>query len=296
MPPRTLVHFTAKANRYSRSVRNTRSGVIGRRLRRMPAAWATAFEIAGAMPTMGGSPMPLAPNGPSSSGSSTSTHARGQDERIAPALHREVQRGSVRDAGAPSPQERRLQEFRKPPPMGRRPHQRHGRQAYRSPDSGDEASGHRIGDEAHQIRESKARDQETAHSGRHRAQHERPRGIHEQSVALCIHRGSDRGHDDDERGRESRNRAAKAARAGDDQAGGEVPEQHQADALGGVRSERPGEYEAPEGDLGDEQPQARGEAGRQRRNGLGGPDVRTQLGGQHWNCRFHRLSCGGREC
>ena len=66
----TVEHFGAKAN-YPRSVRNTRSGVIGRRLSRMPVALATAFEIAGAMPTIGGSPMPLAPNGPSSSGSST---------------------------------------------------------------------------------------------------------------------------------------------------------------------------------------------------------------------------------
>ena len=36
-----------------------------------PSAWETALPMAGAMPTMASSPMPLAPNGPSGSGTST---------------------------------------------------------------------------------------------------------------------------------------------------------------------------------------------------------------------------------
>ena len=106
-------------------------------------------------------------------------------------------------------------------------------------------------------------------TGGYRPDHERPRGGDEQRIALCAHRCADLCHESTyKRGRQPRDRPAKAAREGDDEAGGEVAEEHQADPLGGIRTERPREYQAPVRDLGDEQSEARGEAGGQRRSGL----------------------------
>ncbi len=49
----------------------TRNGVIGSSLRRAPVAAVMALAIAAGTPHTGGSPMPLAPNGPSGAGTST---------------------------------------------------------------------------------------------------------------------------------------------------------------------------------------------------------------------------------
>jgi len=48
-----------------------RSGVSGRRVTSAPVAWATALKIAGAGPSIGSSPMPLAPAGPCGYGTSS---------------------------------------------------------------------------------------------------------------------------------------------------------------------------------------------------------------------------------
>src|SRR5919197_3050474 len=55
------------------SASTTRSGVIGSRVRRTPSASRTALPIAGAVARIPVSPTPLAPNGPSRCGDSTST-------------------------------------------------------------------------------------------------------------------------------------------------------------------------------------------------------------------------------
>ena len=55
----------------------TRSGVAGTRVSRTPVAWWTALRIAGAVGISAGSPMPLAPNGPSGSASSIRMHSMG---------------------------------------------------------------------------------------------------------------------------------------------------------------------------------------------------------------------------
>ena len=186
--------------------------------------------------------------------------ADGQDERMAPPLHREIQANPERRARTPPPERRRFHKRRNRPPVRIRPHQGHGGQAHGSSDSGHETARDRVGDEAHQVGEPVSPHQEKAHAGGDCADHERSRRGDEQRIPVGLHGGADLRHHDHQRGRQPRIAPRKPPARGDDQAGGEVSEQDQADALGGIRSQQPGEYEAPEGDLGDQQPEARGES------------------------------------
>ena len=194
--------------------------------------------------------------------------AQWQDQRVRPALHRGVERDPVRGAWEPSPQQGRLQQLERRPPRRIRTHERHRGQAHRPTDSGHEASGDRIGNEAHQVGEAKTPDHETAEAGGDCADHERACGGDEQRLPTRLHRGRDRGHDDHERRRKSCNCAAVAAQQRHQQAGRKVAEEDQADALGGIGRQHAGEDETSEGHLRDEQPEAGGEPGRQRRNRL----------------------------
>jgi hypothetical protein len=56
---------------HERSAFQTRGGVIGSSVMRLPVAAATAFATAAGAPTTGASPIPFAPNGPSGAGTST---------------------------------------------------------------------------------------------------------------------------------------------------------------------------------------------------------------------------------
>ena len=149
-----------------------------------------------------------------------------------------------------------------------------------APDSCNEPARDRVGNEAHRVGETKLPDDEAEGARGDCGDDQRSRCGDEQRVAFGRHGGADERHPDHECRRQSGNRAAIAACERDEQTGGEVAEQHQADSLRRIGSQRSREDEGSEGDLGGQKPQSRGKARRQRRCGLTRQDVRTKLGGE----------------
>ncbi|MBC9868682.1 MAG: hypothetical protein F7O42_12530 [Opitutae bacterium] len=144
------------------------------------------------------------------------------------------------------------------------------------PDSGNESSCHRKGDEAQQVGEPESADQETANPRGYGADDQRAGRGSEELWAIPLHGSGNGGHRQHEHGRQPRDSAAEPSRQRDKQTGGEVSEQHQADALGGIRGQRSGEYEGPEGHLSYQQGETGGKSGRQRRKGQRGWKLGTK--------------------
>ncbi len=120
-----------------------------------------------------------------------------------------------------------------------------------TPDSAHETGRNRPGYKAHQVGKSESPNQEIAHAGGDCSDYEYARGGDEQRVTFGLHGGGNLGHHDHHRGTQSGDCPAIPAREGDDKTGGKVSKQHQTDALGGIRGQQSGEYEAPERDLSD---------------------------------------------
>ena len=131
------------------------------------------------------------------------------------------------------------------------------------------------GTKTHQVGESEPSDQETTYASGDRADYEYARRGHEERVAFGVHRGSDQGHRNHQRRRQSRNRPAIAACERNDEARSEISEQHQANPLSRIRGQRSGKYETPESNLSNEEAETRSEARRQRRNRFPGKHCRS---------------------
>ena len=215
-------------------------------------------------------------------------HADGQDEGMAPPFHGPVEGDAVGHPRDPAPEDRRFEQRWNRSPGRLRVHQGHGRQAHGAADSSDKAGGDRVGDETHQVGEPETPEHQNAGAGQHRTEYERDGDADEQGVAPGIHAGGDERHADDQRGRKPGDDAAIAARESDNQAGSDVAEQYQADTLGSVGGQVAGKYEGREGDLRDEQPEARNGAGRKGVYGAGGRDVLAKLGEEIGQGRLHR--------
>ena len=179
-----------------------------------------------------------------------------QDQRMTPAPHRQVKGEPVGRTRRPLPQHVGIEEPRYLRPVRIDPHHGERRDTNGAADSGDEPTRDRVGNEAHHVGETKLADDEAERAGGDRSDDQRDRSGDEQRVTFGSHGGADERHPDHECRRKAGDRAAKAACERDEQTGGEVAEQHQADALRRIGSQRSREDEGSEGDLGGKQPQA----------------------------------------
>lgn len=165
-------------------------------------------------------------------------HADRKDERVAPPFGRQVKARAKGRSRRPTPQRLRRYRCWKAAPVQFRTHHRHGGEANRAADAGDETARYRVGDEAHQIRQSKPADQDAKRPSGGCSKHERCGGGDEQRLALGIHCGADQCHHEQQGRRQPGDASAKAPGQRNHEASRKIAEEDKTHALRGVGRQR----------------------------------------------------------